>query len=84
MKNINEGVFNWIVNLIANKNVKKAEQVFSNDKELQRKFREFREAEEQLSKTWSDVCKENKGTEFDCDKMMDRITQIRNTGTNTK
>ena len=67
---INEGITDWIVNLIVNNRIKAAEDAFSNDKLLQQRFKEFRIAEEKLRALWNRICKDREGTYLDCEEMM--------------
>lgn len=68
-KLIKEGLLDWLANLIATRKLKEAEKLFVNDPLLRHRFKEFRAAEENLVKTWEEICAERKGTKFDCDEL---------------
>jgi hypothetical protein len=68
-KLINEGLMDWIADLIVTRKLRQAERLFANDPLLKHRFKEFRVAEENLRQTWEEICAERKGTSIDCDEM---------------
>jgi hypothetical protein len=60
----------WLSDLMVNRQLRKAERMFKSDKELQNRFADLRRAEEDLHKTWDDICRDRKGTPLDCDELV--------------